>query len=127
MKLQWDQPKLEERLLPVHPQNAVEHSISALYLSGTTCKQCQEPWSSPLVPKSILGLLPWFHSRNVRNNLQANPRDKARKRETCQMLITHLKHSKHNVLVETKGNPLDQGIKKSFSLVDLITPLSHRR
>jgi hypothetical protein len=63
-----------------------------------------------MLPKGILGLLFWLHSWNVKNKLQANPCDKARKWETCLMLITHLKHSKHNVLAEVKGNLLDQGI-----------------
>jgi F420-0:gamma-glutamyl ligase-like protein len=60
-----------------------------------------------MLPKSILGLLLGLHSRNVRNNLQANPHDKARKWKTYLMLIMHLKHSKHNMLAETEGKLLN--------------------
>jgi hypothetical protein len=69
-----------------------------------------------LYPKRILNSHLGLSLSNIRHRMETDLRDKACKRKTCRVLVSHLKHSLQNVLAETKWHPHDQGIKKCSPL-----------
>jgi hypothetical protein len=69
-----------------------------------------------LTTKSILNAHLGLGLSNIRQRMETDLRDKARKRKTYSMLISHLKHDLENVLAEAERHPHDQGVKKSSPL-----------
>jgi hypothetical protein len=64
-----------------------------------------------LTTKSILNSHLGLNLNNICHRTETNLRDKAHKRKTCRVLVSHLKHGLQNVLAETKMHSLNPSIK----------------
>jgi hypothetical protein len=65
-------------------------------------------------------------SRDVCHKLKTDLRDQARKRKTCRMIISHLKHNVEDVLAQAEGHPHNQSIQETSPLQNKLTPTSCR-